>query len=230
MSDARKPFTFLNMAMTADGKITSAQREYADFTSPEDSACMDRIRATADAIVIGAGTLRNDDPPLQVKDASLRASRKVQGKQEFLTQVVVTRTGEIPVESEFFQCADDIPRLIAVPADLPRDKFRKLEKVAELVQVGQHSVDPAALLDLLVDRGLESILLEGGGELNWSFLELDLVEELFITIAPVLFGGASAPTWLEGTGWSLQTGRKLQLLDMRRHDQELFLHYKVCRT
>jgi 2,5-diamino-6-(ribosylamino)-4(3H)-pyrimidinone 5'-phosphate reductase len=230
MPDPGKPFTFLNMAMTADGKITSTQREYADFTSQEDSACMDRIRAMADAIVIGAGTLRNDDPPLQVKDTALRANRVAQGKQEFLTQVVVTRTGDVPVDSDFFQGAGNIPRLVAVPEILPADKRNRLEQVAELLTAGQHSVDPAALLHLLKNRGHESILLEGGGELNWSFLEMDLVDELFITLAPVLFGGAAAPTWLEGTGWTQKTGRKLQLLDMRRHDQEIFLHYKVCRT
>ena len=86
-----RPFVYVNMAMTADGKITSAAREYAAFTTRHDKRTMDRLRAEADAVLIGAGTLRADDPPLSIRDPEMRALRTSLGKPPEL------RTSTTPV-------------------------------------------------------------------------------------------------------------------------------------
>src|SRR5262245_12686439 len=97
-----RPFVSINMAMTADGKITSALREEPDFTSRLDKTTMDRLRAEADAVLVGAGTLRADDPALHVRDPEMQAHRRALGKPEGLVNVVVTRSLAIDPASRFF--------------------------------------------------------------------------------------------------------------------------------
>ena len=91
----KRPFVYINMAMTADGKITSAYGEYPRFTSSYDSKNMDRLRARADALLVGAGTIRADNPILRVRDAGMREHRRELGKPEGLMKVLVTAGAEI---------------------------------------------------------------------------------------------------------------------------------------
>lgn len=85
------------------------------------------------------------------------------------------------------------------------------------------------LLRRLRDRGIERLLVEGGGELNWSFVSQDLLDELFVTVAPALLGGRDAPTLLEGDGFYMAEQRRLRLLDVRHEGDELFCRYRVIR-
>src|SRR5262245_684602 len=97
-----RPFVYINMAMTADGTITSARREEPGFTSPLDKKTMDRLRAEADAVLVGAGTLRADDPALGVRDPEMQAHRRALGKPAGLVNVLVTRSAAIDPGSRFF--------------------------------------------------------------------------------------------------------------------------------
>lgn len=222
-----RPFVYMNMAMTVDGKITSARREYANFTSDLDRTFMDRLRAEADAVLIGAGTLRSDDPPLHVRNPEMREYRRSLGKPDHLPRIVVTAGGDLDGSLSFFEYAGGRPPLVATVESLDRDRLERLEAHAEVVQVGTTSVDLTKLLALLKSRGIHRLLVEGGGEMNWELLHAGLVDEIYVTVAPVLLGGRDAPTLLEGDGWPMDLHRRLNLLEMRREGDEIYCRYGV---
>jgi len=216
------------MASTVDGKITSAKREYPRFTSTHDRETMDRLRAEADAILVGAGTARADNPPLHVRTDEMRAYRRSLGKPESLDRVLVSASLDIEPDSRFFE-DDGGARIVATVEDAPGDRLAALETRAEVWRLGLGRVDLPELLRRLEDRGVRRLLVEGGGELNWAFLEQDLIDELYVTIAPRLLGGRDAPTLLEGRGLDMAGQRRLKLIDVRREQDELYCHWAIVR-
>jgi 5-amino-6-(5-phosphoribosylamino)uracil reductase len=224
-----RPYVTINMAMTADGKITGAAREEPAFTSRRDKTTMDRLRAEADAIVVGAGTLRADDPPLHVRDAGMKAYRHALGKPEGLVNVLVTASASIDPRSRFFTAGPAAGRIVATVEEAPADRRAALSTVAEVWTLGRRAVDLGELAARLGARGVARILVEGGGELNWGFVRDDLVDELYVTVAPALLGGRSAPTLCEGEGFPMAGRRKLRLISADVREHEIFCRYVVLR-
>jgi 2,5-diamino-6-(ribosylamino)-4(3H)-pyrimidinone 5'-phosphate reductase len=227
--DALRPFVYINMAMTADGKITSASREYPRLTSDLDRQTMDRLRAEADAIVVGAGTLRADNPALHVRDAGMRAHRESLGKPAGLVRVAVTASGALDGAERFFADEPGGSRVVATTEGADPRRLAALEERAEVWRLGSDRVDLPAMLQRLAGRGVRRVLVEGGGELNWCFVQQDLVDELYVTVAPVLLGGREAPTLLEGQGLPMELQKRLRLLDLRREGDEIYCRYAVIR-
>jgi len=224
-----RPFVCINMAMTADGKITSALREEPGFASRLDKKTMDRLRAEADAILVGAGTLRADDPPLHVRDPEMQAYRRSLKKPDALVNVLVTASANVDPGSRFFQGGETASRIVATVEDAPADRLARLAEVADVWTVGRGAVDLWALLRRLSAHGIERLLVEGGGELNWSFVRDDLVDELYVTVAPALLGGRTAPTLCEGEGLAMADRRRLRLVSADVIDGEIFCRYAVIR-
>jgi len=224
-----RPFVYINMAMTADGKITSARREEPGFASRLDKKTMDRLRAEADAILVGAGTLRADDPPLQVRDPEMQAYRRSLRKPDELINVLVTASANIDPGSRFFRGAEPASRIVATVEDAPADRIARLRSVATVWTVGYGTVDLEDLLARLGAQGIERLLVEGGGELNWGFVRDGLVDELYVTVAPALLGGRDAPTLCEGEGLAMADRRRLRLKSADVIDGEIFCRYEVIR-
>lgn len=220
-------FISLNMAMTADGKTTSAAREYPRFTSEADRANMDRVRAEADAVLIGAGTLRADDPPLGLSDRELRRQRQSLGKSP-LCSVVVTRDLDLDPAARFFTAAPG--RCIVATVRKTSDRhLAEISERAEVWRLGEETVDLPALVARLYGEGIERLLVEGGAELNWSFLAADLLDEIHLTVAPALLGGRRAPSVIGGAGLTMAEQRRLELLAVRQVGDEIFCRYRVRR-
>lgn len=224
-----RPYVYVNMAMTVDGKITSAAREYPKFASLRDRERMDRLRAEADALIVGAGTIRADDPKLHVRSAEMREYRATLGKPAGLHRVLVSAGLDVDPHSRFFDRSHGGDSLIATVEDADPLRVAALEGVAEIWRIGRGRVELRVLLERLLQRGIERLLLEGGGELNWHFFAADLVDEINVTIAPALLGGRDAPTLLEGEGLAMEQQRRLRLVDLRREGDELFCRYSVER-
>lgn len=219
----------INGAMTVDGKIATTSGD-SKISSREDLLRVHRLRASADAIVVGISTILADDPRLTV--------RLVKGKNP--ARVIVDSRGRIPIDSQIMHTASKIRTIVAVTDQAPEEKIRKLEAVGAQVLVisegkkGQsaavpHGVNLKKLFLRLEKMGLRRILVEGGGELNWSLLRLGLVDELTVTIAPKIAGGRLATTLVEGDGFDeIAQGIRLQLKQvMQKNTGELVLHYKL---
>jgi len=227
-----RPFVYVNMATTVDGKITSATREYPRFASVADRRRMDLLRADADAILVGAGTVRADNPPLHVRDAEMRQRRRDAGRPVGLLRVLVTRSGRIAADSRFFDDDEEDGgggRIVATIEQAPDTIATLCAGRAELWRIGRDDVDLGELLRRLRERGVSRLLCEGGGELNWGLFRDDLADELYVTIAPALLGGRNAPTLLEGDGFPMHGRRPLRLVDVDREGDELFCRYAVVR-
>jgi 2,5-diamino-6-(ribosylamino)-4(3H)-pyrimidinone 5'-phosphate reductase len=224
-----RPFVYINMAATADGKITSAAREYPRFATPADRARMDRLRAEADAIVVGAGTMRADNPKLHVREEDARRYRESLGKSAGLVRVLLTVSGRIDDGSRFFDDVDGGDRVVATVDECPESLVASLALRAEVWKLGRGRVDLSELLRRLGERDVERVLVEGGGELNWDFVLAGLVDELYVTIAPALLGGREAPTLLEGEGFLMDDRVRLRLIEVDREGDELFCRYAVRR-
>lgn len=220
---------YVNMAMTADGKITSARREEPKFTSRLDKKTMDRLRAEADAVLVGAGTLRADDPPLGVRDPEMKAYRASLGKPDSLLNVLVTASAAVDPDLRFFTDSPGAERIVATVEDAPADRLERLASRATVWKIGRGRVDLGALVERLASHGVERLLVEGGGELNWGFFERDLVDEIFVTLAPAILGGREAPTLCEGTGFAMAARRRLRLVSHEAVEGEIFCRYAVVR-
>jgi len=220
----------INGAMTVDGKIATASGD-SKISSKEDLVRVHKLRASVDALMVGISTILNDDPLLTV--------RHVRGRNP--VRVIVDSRGRIPIDSQIMRSSSRIRTIVAVTDKAPQDKIGKLEDMgAEVLVVREgkkgksaavpHGVNLKELFRRLEKAGLEKILVEGGGELNWSLFHLGLVDELTVTIAPKIAGGRLATTLAEGDGVDeIAQGIKLQLKHLERNRAgELVLHYKVA--
>lgn len=219
----------INGAMTVDGKIATASGD-SKISSKEDLVRVHKLRASVDAVVVGISTILADDPRLTV--------RFVRGKNP--ARVIVDSKGRIPIDCQIMRTASRITTIVAVTDQALEEKIHKLEDMGAQVLVisegkkGQsaavpHGVNLKELFRRLEKMGLEKILVEGGGELNWSLLRLGLVDELTITMAPKIAGGRLATTLVEGDGVDeIAQGIRLQLKRLEQQKTgELVLHYKL---
>ncbi len=221
------PFVFLNVAMTADGKIAPASRRFVPFGSRRDQQHLLELRATADAVMCGARTVNSFPVNLGPGPAKYRRRRLKRGLAEYNLRVIVSGTGSIDPRAEIFRHRFS-PILILTTARIAPARLRRLRAVADEVRIfGRHKLDLRAALGWLKKKwGVKRLLCEGGGELNAALFQAGLVQETHLTICPLLFGGREAPTLAAGEGVQhLAQAARLQLVSMKRAGPELFLVY-----
>jgi len=181
--------------MSTDGKIAPANhkgREFSQYMKPQHEQILHEIRASVDAIIIGVNTVIADDPTLTV--------RKTTGKNPL--RVVLDSQAQTPLESKILNTIN-APTLIVVAKDAPQNKtdLLKNKDVDIMYSSAKKRVDLTELFTELAKRGVKRVLVEGGGEVRWSFFEQGLVDELFVWIMPTIWGGRDAPTLVEGSGF-----------------------------
>jgi riboflavin-specific deaminase-like protein len=228
MSTSR-PRVLVNFASSIDGKIALApalrKGPFVMSRHHEDPRRMRQIRAMADAIVIGAGNLRADDPDLAI-DAKERMRRREVHEREPL-RIVVTGAGEgIRPNQKMFDPALGGPAFVVHAERMTAETRERLAPVATLVTLGQSAVDISRLLTWAAEQwGVHTLLCEGGGVLCAQLFAARAVDELFLTVVPRVLGGASAPTLVEGPGFSGQEIPDATLGSIDRVGDELFLRY-----
>jgi 2,5-diamino-6-(ribosylamino)-4(3H)-pyrimidinone 5'-phosphate reductase len=220
----------MNGAMTLDGKIATASGD-SRISSRADLVRVHKLRASVDAIVVGISTILADDPLLTV--------RFVRGKNP--SRLVVDSRARLPLESRVLRTAGNVRTIVAVTSQAPTDKISKIRATGAEVLVVKEGrsgytaavpggVDLKELFSLLEkDMGIKKVLVEGGGELNWSLLRLGMVNELIVTVAPIIAGGRLATTLVEGDGFEeISKGIKLKLVRVykRKKTGELVIHYR----
>jgi 2,5-diamino-6-(ribosylamino)-4(3H)-pyrimidinone 5'-phosphate reductase len=223
------PFVYLNLAMTADGKIATANRAISRFGSRRDLEHLHELRAQADAILCGAGTINAEDADLGAGPARFRRRRLAAGLAEHPVRVVASGTGRIDTDARLFRRRLG-PVVILVTDRIGCRRKRELEGLADAVRVcGEQEIDfVAALAWLRRDWAVKRLLGEGGGQLNEALIRAGVVRELHLTICPMVVGGAEAPTVADGVGVEqLELGTRCQLERMRRVGEELYVVYSV---
>ena len=213
----------VNSAMTVDGKIATHQGDSA-ISSKDDLIRVHKLRDSVDGIIVGISTVLADNPRL-----TIRLGRK-QPKEKHLTRIIIDSMGRIPLDSQILRTASKIKTIVAVTKLADMNVRRKIKKTGAIVIVaGTNTVDLKRVLWTIQKMGIKKILVEGGGEINWSLFSLGIVNELIVTIAPKIVGGRQATTLVEGEGYSrVSQGLKLQLKKVRMQNSgELVLHYKL---
>jgi len=219
---------FLNAAITADGKIAPAGGRYVPFGSERDKRHLLELRATADAVMAGARTVDSFPVNMGPGPAKYRRLRVRRGLAEYNLRVIVSGAGTIDPRAEIFRRRFS-PILILTTGRVSKARLRRLRAVADEVKVfGREKLNlRAALRWLRNKRGVKRLLCEGGGELNAALFEAGLVNEIHLTICPVLFGGRHSPTLSGGAGVKhLARAARFDLVSMKRAGAELFLVYR----
>lgn len=215
---ASRPFVYLNMVASVDGRAALDGRTEA-LGSPADTLLLTELRALADAVLIGTGTLRAEGYRKLVGNPERVARRTAAGRPKTPTAVLLSRSLDLPWDAGLFATAEQ-PVIVYTGSD---EAAPAVAAPLELVRLA----DPtpvAALADLRV-RGVRALLCEGGPRLNRALLADELVDELFLTLSPLLAGNAEAPRIVEGE--DLPAPGPLELEWVLRHEDELYLRYRV---
>jgi 2,5-diamino-6-(ribosylamino)-4(3H)-pyrimidinone 5'-phosphate reductase len=213
----------LNAAMTVDGKIATTSGDSA-ISSRDDLIRVHELRASADGIIVGISTVLADNPRLTVRLARKRVKRKDPAR------IVIDSKGKIPLDSHILLTASRIKTIVAVTKLAHIDNLRKIKKTGAIVIVsGSQTVNLKKVFSIIKQMGIRKILVEGGGEINWSLLRLGIVNELIVTISPKIVGGRQATTLVEGQGYRrISQGIKLHLKQAQlQNNGELVLHYQL---
>lgn len=223
-----RPFVFINVAMTADGKIDTFQRRGAAISSARDKERVDRLRAEADAVMVGGKTLLDEDPKLTVKSETLRAGRLASGREANPMKVGVVTEARLKPDSNFLNTG---PASIVIFTTRSTSKHHVSELKAQGVDVyvdDSEKVNLVWALETLKEIGVERLMVEGGATLNFELLRLGLVDEVTIFMAPMIFGGVNAPTLAAGSGLERGAAIPLQLIDTETwEDGGVLLKYRV---
>ena len=225
------PFLYLNLAMTADGKIATANRIHSSFSSSGDRAHLMELRATADAVMSGARTVDLNPVTLGPGAAKYRRQRLAQGLAEYNLRVVVSRAGSVNPKARLFQKKFS-PIIVLTTRRASAARLESLRAVADEVKIcGEDQIHFRRALQWLRRKWkVRRLLCEGGGEIDGALFRAGLVQELHLTICPKLFGGRHAPTIADGEGVRHLGGATcLRFKSARRRGRELFLVYRVTR-
>jgi 5-amino-6-(5-phosphoribosylamino)uracil reductase len=220
------PQTTVILATSADGKIADAARSPARFGSARDKAHLEAQIAKADGVLFGAETLRAYGSTLRVTNPVLLQQRQQQGRPSQPIQIVCSRSANLDPHAGFFR--QPVPRWLLTTAT--GAKFWQSSSQFERILTAsttEGGIDWIPVFQQLYSIGLKHLAVIGGGSLVASLLAVNLVDELWLTICPLLLGGATAPTPVEGTGFSSELAPRLQLLSAEAIDQEVFLHYRL---
>jgi 2,5-diamino-6-(ribosylamino)-4(3H)-pyrimidinone 5'-phosphate reductase len=223
-----RPFVVATFAITADGKVTTKNFGPVDFTSREDKLHLFRQRALADAVLLGHTSLERDNVRLSLP-ADLQELRIERSQSRSPLRVIVSNKGRIDERLKIFQ-SDISPIIIFSTKRMPRKNQKTLAKKAELHLSDAEHVDLAAMLETLRNQyKVRTLACEGGPTLFRALVERGLIDQLNLTIAPYMFGGARAPTLTGVNNKFLPASVHCSLIKMRTVDNECFLSYRIKR-
>ncbi|KAB2653574.1 MAG: hypothetical protein DVB32_10505 [Verrucomicrobia bacterium] len=223
-----RPFVYLNAAISADGKLAPANRVFEPFTNGYDQNFLYLLRTRADAVMAGARTVASSDVTMDSGGGRFEAIRLREGRSRHNLRIVVSASGNVSPRLRIFEVKSS-PVILLTTARANPAALANLKGVADVVPCGDKVVDwNVALTHLWKHWGVRSLLCEGGGELNGALVEAGMVDEIYLTVAPVIFGGHHAPTLADGNGFpTLSKATTLVLKHRFRRANNLFLCYKV---
>ena len=215
-----RPFVTANFAITADGRISTRKFTPSDFSSKADKRRLVKIRAACDAVLVGARTLASDTMTLGIP--GIRAKKPP-------LRVIVSNSGRIDPSLRVFQ-TPGAPIVIFTTRKMPVKTRNALARVADIFASPASEVDLTHALTILrIDYGVQRLVCEGGGTLLRSFAAADLLDEIHLTLCPLIFGGSGAPTLTGVAGKFLPKSVQLRLIEMKRAGDECSTRWSVVR-
>ena len=213
------------LAMSADGKIADRDAAPARFSSSEDLARLETEIAKADAVLFGAGTLRAYGTCLPIRQPDLITQRQTHQKPTQPIQIVCSRSGRLDPNLRFFQQA--VPRWLCTTAQGAK-RWEKAPAFDRILQIPSGSLDWTTILQSFFHLGIQRLAVLGGGNLVGDLVHQHLIDELHLTVCPLLLGGRTAPTPADGVGLTADVAPWLQLIQAKTFGNEVFLHYRRC--
>lgn len=214
----------VNVAMSIDGKIASSLREQLVISGPSDFDRVDSLRAQCDAVMVGVQTILADDPKLLIHDEVLSSDRADRGMPAHPARILVDSVGRTPNNAQVM--GKDARTIILLSGAAEEERIQELKGMgATTIVSGEKRVDMESAMTLLKGEGIENILVEGGGELIFTLMEKDLVDELTVYIAPMIIGGRGAPTLADGEGF-IDKFPRFSLMKVQEKDDGIVLYFK----
>lgn len=215
-----RPYTFINIAASADGKISDQKRKQVKISCEEDAQRVDRLRASSDAIMVGIGTVLSDDPRLTVKNEELRNERVAAGRPPNPIRVVVDSGCRVPQTSQVLK--NDAQTIVAVSERAEKNKIEEISHMAEVVVTGKERVNLSGLAARLFEFGIGKLMVEGGGVLNHGLLSEGLVDEIMIYYGNEIIGDGPSPV----DGRSFDPPIQLELKDIERVGEGVIVKWR----
>lgn len=220
-----RPYTLLSCSMSIDGYIGGVGSRLL-LSNDEDFERVDTVRASCDAILVGAATLRIDNPRLVVRSEALRGERAARGLAASPMKVTVTRRADLNAHADFFAVGDG-EKLVYCASPWVADARERLGTVATVVDGGDEAVDMRTLITDLAARGVGRLMVEGGSAVHTQFLTEDLVDELQLTVAPLFLGESDAPRFVREGSFPWNPGHRAALVDVRKLGDVVLLRYAL---
>ena len=223
-----RPYVLLSAAMSVDACIDDASRDRLVLSDDADLDRVDEVRAGVDAILVGAGTIRRDDPRLLVRSAQRRAERVAAGRGGTPLKVTLTGTGELDPGSRFFTTGD-AEKLVYAPGAAAGRARARVGAVATVVDAGM-PLDLHRVLADLRGRGVERLMVEGGSAVHTLFLTAGVVDEIQLAVAPFFVGDAGAPRFVGSGRFPHDADHRMRLAEARAVGDLVLLRYLLGGT
>jgi 5-amino-6-(5-phosphoribosylamino)uracil reductase len=222
-----RPYTLLSCGISIDGYLDSAAPRRLELSNPDDFDRVDAVRASCDAILVGAATVRNDNPRLLVRSTRRRAERTGRGLPPSPIKVTLTDRLELDPRAAFFT-AGEAEKLVYCASTRVRDARSRLGSVATVVDGGE-PIEVRAISEDLGARGVQRLMVEGGGKVHTQFLTDDLADELQLVVAPFFVGDSRAPRFVSDGRFPWNPGRRATLAAVRQIGDVVLLRYALSR-
>jgi 5-amino-6-(5-phosphoribosylamino)uracil reductase len=224
---ADRPYILLSCGMSIDGYLDSPDVSRLRLSNADDFDRVDAVRARCDAILVGATTVRNDNPRLLVRSPDRRAERVARGLPASPLKVTLTRGGDLAPTAAFFTTGDS-EKLVYCPGRTARTTRDRLSPLATVVDTGPgQDVDVARVAQDLSARGIDRLMVEGGGTVLTQFLTADLVDELHLVVAPLFVGDSRAPRLVGDGRFPWNAERRASLVGVRQIGDVVLLRYAL---
>ncbi|MFG1604595.1 RibD family protein [Actinoplanes sp. NPDC049265] len=220
-----RPYVLLSCGMSIDGYVDDATAGRLLLSNDADFDRVDEVRAGCDAILVGAATVRSDNPRLLVRSAERRAARVARGEHPSPIKVTVTGRCDLDPAARFFQ-AGEVTKLVYCASGTAGEARGRLGEVAEVIDGGE-PVDVGRVVDDLHTRGVRRLMVEGGGTMHTQFLTAGLADELQLVIAPIFVGDARAPRFVHDGDFPWSRDRRADLASVQQIGDVVLLRYAL---
>jgi len=227
MKRNKKPFVFLCTGMSLDGKLSNYKKEQIDICTDDDKKFREDYKIIADGVMVGGSTLIQDDPSLTVKTKERQIKRIKSGKSPEPIKVgVISNANNLKIKGDFFD-KGKTSKIIFTTTQTPQRKVEEIEKKAKVYILGNKGVNLEKAMSILYKLGVKKLMVEGGGELIFSLLRNNLVDEINLKIGNLIVGGRNSVTFVSGRGFDKLTAKKVKFIRIIKKPNYLIVKAKI---